>query len=155
LTNDVNKAILIGRVGKDPEVRYMQSGDAVASFSLATGKSWKGRNGEKQEETCWHNLVAFKRLAEIIQQYVHKGDQLYVEGEIRNRSYEDKQGVTKYVSEIIVSQMKMLGSPSGAQQSGGQRRENPARAQHNEQKRDGYQRQPAPVQEDFDDDIPF
>lgn len=151
MANDINKATLIGRVGKDPEIRYMQSGDPVASFSLATGKSWKGQDGQKHEETTWHNLVAFKRLAEIIQQYVHKGDQLYIEGEIRNRSYEDKQGVTKYVSEIIVSQMKMLGSPSGAQQNGGQRQQRPAAAQHDEQKRNAYQ----PPAEDFDDDIPF
>ena len=105
----VNKCIFIGRVGKDPEVRHTADGTAVASFSLAVSESWKGRDGNKQERTEWVNIVAWRKLAEVIGQYVKKGSLLYVEGKMQSREYEGKDGTTKKVTEIILNDMKMLG----------------------------------------------
>jgi single-strand DNA-binding protein len=104
----VNKAILLGRVGKDPEVRSLDNGKMVANFSLATSESYKDRNGEKKENTEWHNLVLWGKTAEIAQKYVKKGDQIYVEGKITTRSWE-KDGVTRYTTEIQVNNLTMLG----------------------------------------------
>ncbi len=103
----VNKWIGIGRLGGDVEMRYSPDGKAVASFSVATSEKWT-KDGEKQEKTTWHNITVFGKLAEICGQYLKKGDQVYLEGRIQNRSYE-KDGVTKYISEIVVNQMQMLG----------------------------------------------
>lgn len=100
----MNKAVLMGRVGKDPETRSTQSGMQVATFSLATSKKIKG-----EQQTCWHNLVAFDKTAEILTRYVSKGDQLLVMGEINNRSYEDKSGQKKYVSEVIINEFHFIG----------------------------------------------
>lgn len=116
----VNKAILIGRLGKDPELRYTQSGKAVASFSLATSERWTGQDGQKQESTTWHNIVVWGRQAEVIKEYMHKGSQIFIEGRISNRSYDDKDGNKKYISEIVVQNFTFLdskgaggGAPSG------------------------------------------
>lgn len=104
----LNKAMLIGRLGKDPEVRTMQNGDSVANFSIATSETWKDKNtGEKKESVTWHNLVLWRSLADIAAKYLHKGDQIYVEGKITNRSWE-KEGVTRYVTEIVVNNLVML-----------------------------------------------
>jgi single-strand DNA-binding protein len=111
----VNKVILLGRLGKDPEVRYMANGEAVANFSIATSESWKDKSGEKQEKTEWHNCTAYKRLAEIVGEYVKKGSQIYVEGKLQTRKWEDKQGVTKYTTEIIVHELTMLGDKQNSQ----------------------------------------
>lgn len=105
----VNKVILIGNLGKDPEIRYMPNGEAVANFSLATTEKWKDKSGEKQEKCEWHNCVAYKKLAEIIGQYVKKGSSIYVEGKLQTRKWQDKEGKDRYTTEIIVNEMKMLG----------------------------------------------
>jgi single-strand DNA-binding protein len=109
----VNKAILVGRLGKDPETRYMTSGEAVTNVSLATSENYKDKNGEKQERTEWHNLVFYRRLAEIAGEYLKKGSQIYVEGRIQTRKWQDKEGKDRYTTEIVVNEMKMLGSKSG------------------------------------------
>ena len=105
----VNKAILIGNLGKDPELRFTPNGQPVATFSLATNRKWKDKNGQAQEMTDWHNIVVFGRQAEVCKEYLKKGRLVYLEGRIQNRTYEDKDGVKKYRSEIIVTQMTMLG----------------------------------------------
>lgn len=111
----VNKVILVGRIGKDPETKYMPNGDAVTNATLATSETWKGKDGEKQERTDWHNLVMYKRLAEIAGEYLKKGSLIYVEGKITTRKWQDKDGNDRYTTEIIVNDMKMLGSKSDGQ----------------------------------------
>jgi len=117
----VNKAILVGRLGKDPDVRYTPDGSMVTSFSLATDEQWKDKNGEKVQKTEWHYIVTFGKLAEICGNYLAKGLQVYIEGRIRTRSWEGKDGVKRYTTEIAATDMKML-TPKGSQdqnQSGG------------------------------------
>lgn len=107
----VNKVILVGHLGKDPEVRYMSNGEAVANVSLATSENWKDKDGQKKEKTEWHHLVFYRRLAEIAGEYLKKGAQIYVEGKIQTRKWQDKEtGADRYTTEIIVNEMKMLGS---------------------------------------------
>ena len=107
----VNKVILIGRLGNDPEMRYMPSGEAVANLSIATSESWTDKTtGAKREKTEWHRAVAFRKLAEIIGQYCKKGDQIYIEGKLQTRKWSDKNGQDHYTTEIIADQMQMLGS---------------------------------------------
>jgi len=109
----VNKVILVGRVGKDPEVRHLDSGATVANFSMATSESWKDKTtGEKKETTEWHNVVMWRGLAEVAAKYVHKGDLLYVEGKMVTRKWE-KDGITRYSTEVLVNNMTMLGSKGG------------------------------------------
>lgn len=109
----MNKAILIGNLGKDPEVRYTPSGTAVANFSIATSESWKDKeSGEKRERTEWHRIVAWGKLAEICGEYLHKGKQVYVEGRIQTRDWEDNDGIKRYTTEIIINQILMLGTRS-------------------------------------------
>jgi single-strand DNA-binding protein len=111
----VNKVILIGRLGKDPETRYMTSGEAVTNATLATSENWKDKSGEKQEKTEWHNLVFYRRLAEIAGEYLKKGSQIYVEGKLQTRKWQDKEGKDRYTTEIVVNEMTMLGGkPSGS-----------------------------------------
>jgi single-strand DNA-binding protein len=110
----VNKVILVGRLGKDPETRYMTNGEAVTNVSLATSENYKDKSGEKQERTEWHNLVFYRRLAEIAGEYLKKGAQIYVEGRIQTRKWQDKEGKDRYTTEIIVNEMKMLGSKTGS-----------------------------------------
>ena len=109
----VNKVILVGSLGRDPEIRYMTNGEAVANFSMATSENWKDKQGEKQEKTEWHNVVAYRKLAEIIGEYLKKGAPVYIEGKLQTRKWE-KDGITRYSTEIIADQMQMLGS-KGAQ----------------------------------------
>jgi len=104
----VNKVILIGRLGKDPETRYMPNGEAVTNATLATSETWKDKAGEKQEKTEWHNLVVYRRLAEVVGEYCKKGSQLYIEGKLTTEKWE-KDGVTRYTTKIIVNEMTMLG----------------------------------------------
>ncbi|MBD3332219.1 single-stranded DNA-binding protein [candidate division GN15 bacterium] len=111
----VNKAILIGRLGKDPEIRYTQSGKAVANFTIATNERWTGQDGQPQESTTWHNIVVWGRQAEVIKEYMSKGRQIYLEGRISNRSYEDKEGNKRYVSEVVVQNFQFLGDRSDRQ----------------------------------------
>lgn len=118
--SSVNKAILIGKLGKDPEMRYMPSGKAVANFSIATSESWKDKTtGEKQEKTEWHNIVVFDKLAEVCGQYLKKGAQVYIEGKITTEKWQDKTtGADKYTTKIIANEMRMLGSKKDAEGNG-------------------------------------
>ena len=146
----VNKVILVGNLGKDPEVRHMPNGDAVANFSIATTDTWKDKNGMRQERTEWHNISMYRRLAEIAGEYLKKGSSVYVEGRLQTRKWQDKNGQDRYTTEIICDQMQMLGGKSGG-----------------DGKRDDYDDSPppppvhrapqqaAPRVEDMDDDIPF
>ena len=148
----VNKVILVGNLGNDPEVRYMPNGNAVANVSLATSETWKDKStGEQQEKTEWHRVVFFNRLAEIVEQYVKKGTKLYVEGRLQTRSWE-QDGVKRYSTEVVANEMQMLDSRGGVSPdfSGSQMAAAPA-AQSSQQQA------AAPPQnfDNFDDDIPF
>ena len=132
----LNKVILIGSLGSDPEVRYMPNGEAVCNFSVATSESWKDKNGQRQESTEWHNVTMYRKLAEIAGQYLKKGSQVYLEGKIQSRKYQGKDGIERTAYEIIANEMKMLGGNSQATQ------EQPKQA-------------PAAPVEDIDDDVPF
>ncbi len=109
----VNKVILIGYVGQEPDFKQLDGGAKVASFSLATNETYKSKEGKKVEHTDWHNIVVWNRLAEIVEQYVSKGDKLFIEGKIRTRSYENQQGEKRYITEIFASSLKMLGGKPG------------------------------------------
>lgn len=121
MAKGINKVILVGTLGKDPEVRYSQAGTALTSISVATNESWKDKNGEKQERTEWHRVKFFGRLAEIAGEYLKKGGQVYIEGSLRTEKYTDKQGVEKYSTDIIAQEMQMLGGKA----EGGERTERP------------------------------
>lgn len=113
MARGVNKAILIGNLGNDPEVRYTPNGNAVATVSIATSETWKDKqSGELQDRTEWHRVVFFNRLAEIVGEYLHKGSKIYVEGSLRTRKWQDKNGIDRYTTEIIASEMHMLDSKS-------------------------------------------
>lgn len=115
MARGVNKVILVGNLGKDPEVRYMPSGGAVANVTLATSEQWKDKqSGEQKERTEWHNVVFYQRLAEIVGEYLKKGSQIYVEGSLRTRKWQDKNGNDRYTTEIVASDMQMLGGRGGA-----------------------------------------
>ncbi len=114
----VNKVTLVGNVGKDPEVRRLDNGTPVCNFPLATNEVYTNRNGEKVKNTEWHNIVLWRKLAEVSEKYVKKGDLIYIDGKIRTRSYDDKEGNKKYITEIVADNMQMLGSKQGGQQSG-------------------------------------
>ncbi|WP_342806576.1 single-stranded DNA-binding protein [Alteromonas sp. M12] len=116
-TKGVNKVILVGNIGQDPEVRYMPNGNAVANLSLATSESWKDQSGQMQERTEWHRLTMYRRLAEIAGEYLRKGSQIYVEGKLQTRKWQDQSGQDKYTTEIIVDQMQMLGGRGGQSDS--------------------------------------
>ncbi|MCI0421378.1 MAG: single-stranded DNA-binding protein, partial [Acidobacteria bacterium] len=109
MSGSVNKCLFIGRLGKDPEIKYTQSGDAVANFSLAVDETWKDKSGEKQQRTTWVNVVAWQKLAEICGQYLRKGSQVFIEGRLQTRKWEDKDGNTRYTTEIVASNLVMLG----------------------------------------------
>jgi len=151
----VNKIILVGNLGKDVELRYTPSGDAVASFSMATTERYKKKNGEKVDETTWHNLVVWRQLAEVCAKYLHKGSKIYVEGKVSNRSYDDRDGVKKYISEVIVKEMTMLDKkPEGQpaqQQSPQDNNVGPRESEYNK----GNQQQTAPIPWDDADQMPF
>lgn len=144
----LNKVILIGRLGKDPEVRYMPNGEAVCNFSVATSESWKDNNGQKQERTEWHNITMYRRIAEISGQYLKKGSQVYLEGRIQSRKYQGKDGIERTVYDIIANEMKMLGGGNSEQQ---------AQSAQNGEPPEPPRRQAAPAApaEDIDDDVPF
>ena len=108
----VNKVILVGRLGKDPETRYMTSGEAVTNATLATSENWKDKSGVKQEKTEWHNLTFYRKLAEIAGEYLKKGSMIYVEGKLQTRKWQDKEGKDRYTTDIIVNEMTMLGGKS-------------------------------------------
>nr|DAK23350.1 MAG TPA: Single strand binding protein [Caudoviricetes sp.] len=130
----LNKVILIGRLGRDPEVRYMPNGEAVCNFSVATSEKYTDKNGQRQEATEWHNVTMYRKLAEIAGQYLKQGSQVYIEGKIKSRKYTDKNGVECTAYEIIANEMKMLGGNA----------QTPAQKP-----------QPAQAQDDISDDVPF
>ena len=144
----LNKAILIGRLGRDPEVRQMPNGEAVCNFSIATSETWKDQNGQKQERTEWHAITLYRRMAEVAGQYLTKGSLVYIEGRIQSRKYTGKDGIERTAYEIIGSEMKMLG---GGNDSGQQN------AQHTPPAPPSRQAPAAPAQpvDDIDDDVPF
>ena len=151
----VNKVILVGTLGADPEVKYMPNGNAVANVSVATSEAWKDKqSGEAKEKTEWHRAVFFRRLAEIAGEYLKKGSQVYIEGKLQTRKWQDKNGVDRYTTEIVANEMQMLGGRSNANRS--QRSAQPTVAQ-SAAPRTAAARAPAPAGdfEDFDDDIPF
>jgi single-strand DNA-binding protein len=115
----INKVILVGNVGRDPELRYTASGTAVANFSLATSRRYKDRDGNQQEQTEWHRCVAWARTAEIVNQYANKGKQLYIEGRLQTRQWEDRDGKTRYTTEVVADNIQLLGRAGGGGSSGG------------------------------------
>ncbi|HBX37100.1 MAG TPA: single-stranded DNA-binding protein [Pseudohongiella sp.] len=158
----INKVILVGNVGKDPETRYMPSGGAVTNVTLATSETWKDKNtGQQQERTEWHRIVFFNRLAEIVNEYVRKGSKLYIEGSLRTRSWE-QDGITRYATEIVANEMQMLdsrGASSGSDDRFGQDMNQDAPSHGGPAQRSGGQAasggsRPADF-DNFDDDIPF
>ena len=158
----LNKVILIGNLGRDPETRYLPNGDAVANISVATTDTWKDKNGEKQEKTEWHRVTLYRRLGEIAGEYLKKGSQVYIEGRIEYREYE-KDGVKRYSTDIIASEMKMLGSRQGGGDPGdrdmGSSSDRPPRTSAGGGGGSGGSgggAAPAKKKvDDFDDDIPF
>ena len=153
----VNKVILVGRLGKDPETRYMTNGEAVTNVSLATSENFKDKDGNKQERTEWHNLVFYRRLAEVAGEYLRKGSQVYIEGRIQTRKWQDKEGKDRYTTEIIVNEMQMLGGKSeGGNFETAENQSAPARSAP--AARPAARPAPAPGKggfDNFDDDIPF
>jgi len=143
----MNQCNFIGRTGKDIELKYTPSGDAVATVSLACSESWKDKSGQKQEKTEWINLVVWRKLAEIMAQYVKKGDLIFVSGKMTTRKWQDKDGNDKYSTEIVVSDMKMLGSKSDGERSAAPARTAPASSAP----AGGYEEPPF----DADQEIPF
>ena len=161
----LNKVILIGNLGRDPETRYLPNGDAVTNISVATTDTWKDKNGEKQEKTEWHRVSLYRRLAEVAGEYLKKGSQVYIEGRIEYREYE-KDGQKRYTTDIVASEMKMLGSRQGAGEPGdrdaGSTSERPPRPSgggaSGASGGSGSSGNAAPAKkkvDDFDDDIPF
>ena len=163
----VNKVILLGRLGRDPEVRYMPNGEAVCNFSIATSETWNDRNGQRQERTEWHNITMYRRLAEIAGQYLKKGREVYIEGRIQSRKYTGKDGIERTAYDIIANEMKMVGPREGGgaapYDDGGYQQAAP---QQNHYQPDAPaaapaapRRQapaaPAAAVDDIDDDIPF
>ncbi len=147
----VNKVIIIGNLGRDPEVRYMPDGGAIANISVATTGTWKDKSGEKQERTEWHRVAFFGKLAEIAGEYLKKGSQVYVEGSLRTRKWQDKEGKERYTTEIVADRMQMLGSRAGGSESMG-REEAPPKESVGDSKSGG---KGSGGLEDLEDDIPF
>jgi single-strand DNA-binding protein len=156
----VNKVILLGNLGRDPETRYTTGGDAVTNLNIATSEQWKDKNGEKQERTEWHRVVLFGRQAEIAGEYLKKGRSVYIEGRLQTRKYTDKDGVEKYSTEIVGDRMQLLGGGGGgsggdvefAGAGGGTSRREPAAGGGGAGKGGGAAKKNT---DDFDDDIPF
>lgn len=145
----LNKAILIGRLGRDPEVRYMPNGEAVCNFSIATSETWKDQHGQKQECTEWHNITLYRRMAEVAGQYLKKGNQVYIEGRIQSRKYTGKDGIERTAYEIIGSEMKMLGGKAEGSSENTNTAEPPAPPRRQ------APATPAQPVDDIDDDVPF
>ena len=144
MVRGVNKVILIGNLGQDPDVKYMPNGNAVAKVTVATSESWKDKNtGETVNKTEWHRVVFFRRLAEIVGEYLHKGSKIYVEGKLQTHKWQDKNGKDNWTTEIIASEMQMLDSRSadGSQQQSAPPQNQPAAA--------------PPINNEFNNDIPF
>ena len=162
MARGINKVIIVGNVGGDPETRYMPSGSAVTNLTVATNESWKDKQtGEQKERTEWHKVAMFGRLAEIAAEYLRKGSQVYIEGKLRTRKWQGQDGQDRYTTEVIADEMQMLGGRGGAgggggsfgggQQGGGQQ----GGGQQGGGQQGGGNAPPQPGPDDFDDDIPF
>ncbi len=153
----VNKVILVGRLGRDPETRYMPNGDAITNFSLATDEQWRDRNGERQTRTEWHNVSLYGKLGEIANQYLRKGSQVFIEGKIQSRKYTDKDGIERMAYNIIGNEMKMLGNRNDGSDSGNNNAAPPTSNPPPEApRRQPPQQTPTtPPIDDIEDDIPF
>ena len=162
-TRGVNKVILVGNLGQDPEVRYMPNGNAVTNISVATSESWKDKStGADQERTEWHRVVMFRRLAEIAGEYLRKGSKVYIEGKLQTRKWQDQNGQDRWTTEIVANEMQMLGNRGddmGSRPSSGQgfRDSQPQQQrQASPQQQQSQQQQDGPTDDGFtDDDIPF
>jgi single-strand DNA-binding protein len=162
MARGINKVIIVGNVGGDPETRYMPSGSAVTNLTIATNESWKDKQtGEQKERTEWHRVAMFNRLAEIAAEYLRKGSQVYIEGKLRTRKWQDKSGQDRYTTEIIADEMQMLGGRGGSGgggnfgggSAGGPSGDDMGGSQGGSQ--GGGNAPPQPGPDDFDDDIPF
>ncbi len=143
----VNKVILVGNLGRDPEVRRMPSGDAMVNLSIATTDTWKDKGGERQEKTEWHRVVMFGRVAEVAGEYLKKGSQAYFEGRLQTRKWADKEGQDKYTTEVVADRMQMLGSRSGSGGGGGGESQSSVKSSGSSEFSGGL--------DDLEDDIPF
>ena len=153
MAKGINKVILIGNLGGDPDVRYMPSGSAVTNLSVATSDYWKDKEtGEQRDKTEWHRVVFFGRLAEIAGEYLKKGSKIYIEGSLRTRKWQDKSGMDKYTTEIVANEMQMLDSRGGGQGAPANFPSKPAEAPVSNA---GPAAAESPASESFDDDIPF
>jgi len=159
MARGVNKVIIVGNLGNDPEVRYMPNGGAVANVSVATTESWKDKqSGQKVDKTEWHRVVFYNKLAEIVGEYLKKGSQIYLEGRLQTRKWQNKDGVDQYTTEIVANEMQMLGGrgDGGSASFGSQARNNDFGGGQQQQQRSAPQAAPAAAPaDDFDDDIPF
>ncbi|MBF0194065.1 MAG: single-stranded DNA-binding protein [Magnetococcales bacterium] len=164
MSRSLNKVQLIGNVGKDPEIRFTQDGRPIANLTIATSETWNDKSGQKQEKTEWHRVVAFGKLADIIQQYVKKGSKLYIEGQLQTRKWTDNQGQDKYTTEIIIQQfggqMLMLDSRGQGGGGGGYQQQGQPSGGYSQPQQAAAPQQPASSPQpaaapDFDDDIPF
>lgn len=157
MARGVNKVILIGNLGQDPEVKYMPNGNAVANITVATSESWKDKNtGEQVDKTEWHRVVFFRRLAEIVGEYLKKGSKIYIEGKLQTRKWQDKNGADHWTTEVIANEMQMLDSRGGGSSDFNQNQGAPSQsAPQSGQQSGSSQAAPAPMNNDFDDDIPF
>lgn len=174
MARGVNKVILIGNVGQDPEVKYMPSGGAVTNISVATSESWKDKNtGQMQERTEWHRVVMFNRLGEIAGEFLRKGSKVYIEGSLRTRKWQGQDGTDRYTTEIVADQMQMLDGRGEGASTGGQGGYNAPQENYNQAPQNNYNQQsnfnnqrpqnqggysnqtPPPSMDSFDDDIPF
>ena len=152
----VNKVILVGRLGRDPETRYMPSGDAITNFSLATDEQWRDRNGERQTRTEWHNVSLYGKLGEIANQYLRKGSQVFIEGKIQSRKYTGKDGIERMAYDIIGNEMKMLGNRNDGSDSDNNNAAPPTSNPPPAPRRQPPQQTPTtPPIDDIEDDIPF
>ncbi len=154
MARGINKVILVGNLGQDPEVRYTPAGAAVTTISVATTEAWNDKDGNKQERTEWHRVVFFRRLAEIAGEYLKKGSQVYIEGQLRTNKWQDKSGNDRYTTEIIANEMQMLGGrPGGGSMGGGGSM--PSAPKNNNQSNNNQNNDNGPNYDDFDDEIPF
>jgi single-strand DNA-binding protein len=150
MARGINKVIIVGNLGSDPETRYMPSGDAVTNVSVATSEGWKDKDsGEMKEKTEWHRIVFFRRLAEIAGEYLKKGSKIYVEGKLQTRKWQDKDGNDRYSTEIVANELQMLDSKGGGSADFNDSSMSSSKSSSSRKA------EPAPIDDNFDDDIPF
>jgi len=157
MARGINKVIIVGNLGGDPETRYMPSGSAVTNLTVATNESWKDKaTGEQKDRTEWHKVAMFNRLAEVAAEYLRKGSQVYIEGKLRTRKWQDKSGQDRWTTEIVADEMQMLGGRGGSGGSGGSGSGGGGSAPMSSPSESGpSSAPPQPGPDDFDDDIPF